>query len=227
MTEEKHYKLVIFDLDGTLLDTADGIIAATKFTIEQFGLHDLSDKQLKSFIGPPIRDSFEKAFNLESETLQNMVSVFRNRYKEVDLFKATPYSGIYELLRDLKTAGIRLAVATYKREDYALKLLSYFGFDKYFDVMHGADPNNLLKKADIIKKCIEELGFTDKNNVIMVGDTVSDEHGALNVGIDFIGVTYGFGYSDIKHFNNKSPVRYAATPTDVKKILLGMNDICD
>ena len=221
---EKRYKLAVYDLDGTLLDTAEGVLAAAKYTIKQFGFRELDDNQMNSFIGPPIQESFAKAYHLEGDILQDIATVFRNRYKNADLLKAVPYDGIYDSLQSLQDNGIKLAVATYKREDYALKILEYFGFDKYFDVMHGADHNNVLRKADIVEKCINEIGMIEKKSVVLVGDTVSDETGAKKVGIDFIGVTYGFGYHDIQARDKAGAIGFASSPLDVKDIILGLNN---
>ena len=221
---EKRYKLVVFDLDGTLLDTSEGVLAAARYTIKQFGFRELDDSQMKSFIGPPIQESFAKAYHLDGDILQDIATVFRDRYKSVDLLKAVPYDGIYDSLQDLRRSGIKLAVATYKREDYALRILEHFGFDKYFDVMHGADHNNVLRKSDIVEQCIKETGVAEKQYVVLVGDTISDEVGAKNVGIDFIGVTYGFGYQDLQAREKADAIGFANTPLSVKEMILGLNN---
>ena len=221
---EKRYRLAVYDLDGTLLDTAEGVLAAAKYTIKQFGFRELDDRQMRSFIGPPIQESFAKAYHVEGDILQDIATVFRDRYKNVDLLKAVPYDGIYDSLLDLRNNGIKLAVATYKREDYALRILEHFGFNKYFDVMHGADHNNVLRKSDIVEQCIIETGMTEKGTVVLVGDTISDEAGAKKVGIDFIGVTYGFGYQDDKAREKADAIGFASTPFEVKNMILGLNN---
>ncbi len=188
------YDLAIFDLDGTLLDTTRGLLAAQKYTIRQMGFPMLDDELLKGFIGPPVQDAFAKAYGLEGPILQEIAGIFRDYYSTQTLFDADAYDGIYDLLAALEKRGIKCAVATYKREDYALKLLKHFGFDKHTDIMFGGDHENKLKKKDIIEKCINVAGVTDKSRVVMIGDTVSDALGAELVGVDFLGVTYGFGF---------------------------------
>lgn len=188
------YDLAIFDVDGTLLDTSEGVISAVKHTIEEMKFDMLTDEMLAGFIGPPIQESFARAYGLNGSILQEIACIFRNYYKEVDLFKAIPYEGIYTVLQELLMRGIMSAVATYKREDYATTLLRHFGFDKYTYNMHGGDNENKRKKKDIIELCIAESGITDKSRIVMVGDTIHDAAGAEMVGIDFIGVTFGFGF---------------------------------
>lgn len=188
------YSLAVFDVDGTLLDTTNGVLSSVKYTIEQFGFEMLPQDKLLDFIGPPIQDSFANAYGLSGDILQEIATVFRNRYKTADLLNAVPYSGIFDLFDQLSRSGVRPAVATYKREDYAITLLRHFGFDRYTSIMFGGDHENKLKKCDIIKKCIDAAGIDDISKVIMIGDTLNDAVGAKNLGIDFAAVTYGFGF---------------------------------
>lgn len=189
------YDLAIFDLDGTLLDTTEGVLSSVKYTIQKMGFEPLDDKALSTFIGPPIQDSFAKAYGLEGPILQEIATIFRNRYSTKEyLIQAEPYEGIYDLLEALCSRGIRPAVATYKREDYAVTLLKHYGFDRYTDIMYGGDHENKLKKKDIIEKCIVTAGVSDRRRVVMIGDTVGDVTGAQGIGVDFLGVTYGFGF---------------------------------
>ncbi len=190
----KKYDVAVFDVDGTLLDTTEGIVEAVKYTIRQYGLSELSEAELLTFIGPPVQDSFARFYGLDHIQVQELTTCFRNRYKDYELFKAKPYQGIYDVLDALKKQGVRIAVATYKRQDYAEEILKHFRFDRYIDVYGGADHNNKLKKVDIIEKCMKELGTTDYSNAVMIGDSSHDAIGASKIHMDFIGVTYGFGF---------------------------------
>ncbi len=192
---KNEYGAVIFDVDGTLLNTAEGVLSAVKYTIRQYGLRELSENELQTFIGPPIQNSFQKHYGItDYDQLQTIATTFRNRYKDVDLLKAEPYEGIYELCEALTANGIRIAIATYKREDYAIKLLKHFRFDRYTEIMYGADHENKLKKSDIICKCLDALQITEKHQAVMIGDSENDAKGAEQIGLDFIGVTYGFDF---------------------------------
>ena len=133
--------------------------------------------------------------------------------------KAIPYDGIFQLLSDLTNKGIVCAVATYKREDYALALLKHYGFDKYMDIMYGADNENKLSKKNIIMKCIDRSKIMDRNSIVMIGDTSHDLKGASELNIDFIGVTYGFGFkSNEKHKYDFMGI--ADTPMQVSNLIL-------
>lgn len=221
------YKLVIFDLDGTLLDTTEGITNAVQYTIAECGLSMLSDEILKTFIGPPIQDSFRRAYGIkDTDRLQELATVFRSRYKDYELYKAKPYEGIYEVCEALAGDGILLTVATYKREDYAIDIIKHFGFDRYMTAVYGADHENKLKKADIINKCLNlpdgPQNQQDRGKAVMVGDTVNDSLGAQQADIDFIGVTYGFGFRDKSELLLPRCVGCAGSPQELSDLILNM-----
>ena len=192
----KKYEIAVFDVDGTLLDTTEGVLAAVQYTIDKMGFSPLSKQQLYTFIGPPIQDSFAKAY---------------------ELLKAKPYEGIYEVFETLTRKGIKLAVATYKRQDYAEIILKHFGFHQYTNILYGADHENKLKKVDIIKKCMCDLGVYDYTNAVMIGDSSHDALGAKKIGMDFLGVTYGFDFKSSKDVFQFNAIGVANTPKELLK----------
>jgi phosphoglycolate phosphatase len=192
----KNYKLIIFDLDGTILDTSEGILASVECAIQQLCLPPLTREEMLTFIGPPVQESFSQYYGLSDRSLQEVVNVFRNNYSNRNLLLAKPYEDIYSVFDCLCRNNIVSAIATYKREDYALKLLKYFHFDKYTDIMFGADNENKLKKKDIILKCMEKSKEKVLQNIVVIGDTLYDAIGAADLNLDFIAVTYGFGFKD-------------------------------
>lgn len=186
-------KGILFDLDGTLLDTSEGIIESVRHTISLLGLPELTTEVLKTFVGPPVQESFKKYYGMEEANAQEAADVFRSYYKETALFLAQPYPGIHELLEKIKKNNLRIGVATYKREDYAKTLLEHFDIAPFCDTICGADNENKLTKTDIIMKCLHDLSL-DTKDTVLIGDTIHDARGASNSGIPFIGVAYGFGF---------------------------------
>lgn len=213
----KTYDIAIFDLDGTLLDTSEGVINSVKYVIKEMRLPMPSKEVLSSFIGPPISESLLSVFGLPSEDIQYGTELFRNHYKDIDLLKATPYKGIYEVFERLLKIGIIPAVATYKRQDYTTRLLHHFNFHQYTNILYGSDFEGKLKKKDIIVKCIEKSGIDNYQRAVMIGDTVYDAIGAQELSIDFIGVTYGFGFKTDKEIFSYGAVGSVDTPVQLLK----------
>lgn len=203
------YKALLFDLDGTLLDTSEGIILSVKYAIDCMGFEHLSEDKIKSFIGPPIQNTFRSIYNLNDEDTSKIADIFRERYSTVDLLKAKLYDGVLETLAKLKKDGYYIGIATYKREDYAKKIVDYFGISQYCDVMVGSDFSGKLTKSDIINICIDKLNVS-KSEILMIGDTENDKIGAENAGVNFLPVSYGFGYKQDNYCSSfKSILSYA------------------
>lgn len=194
-------KAVLFDLDGTLLDTTEGVLESAAYAAKAQGYPELPHETMLKFVGPPMQDSFMTFYGVDKEAAQAAANVFRNYYKTHALLKARPYPGMEKLLQDLNNRGVKVGVATYKREDYAITILEHFGIAKYCRSMHGADNYNKLTKADIVNLCIDELG-APKSETVLVGDTDHDAKGAANAGVDFVAVTFGFGYRSVADVTN-------------------------
>ena len=212
---KKKYSAILFDVDGTLLDTSEGIIKSVEYTVDNLNLRPLSEEEKKSFIGPKIFDSLKNVYpELSESEVKDAAKIFRDRYSTVDLLKAKPYDGITELLKKLKKNNYLVGIATYKREDYALGIVRHFGIAEYCDCIEGSDFDGKLTKQDIINKCIDKLN-TDKSKILMVGDTDNDKIGAENAGVDFLAVTFGFGYKP----DNKSDCFTADSCHEIEKII--------
>lgn len=209
---------VIFDVDGTLLDTSEGIAESVRHTVRQLSLKEISRETVLKFIGPPVQESFKKYCSLGDAQAREAAGVFRDYYKEHALFRARPYEGIFELLELLKNSGCRIGAATYKREDYAVRLLEHFSFERYAGVIHGSDGCGVLSKADIIRKCMDELG-EDREKCVAAGDTRHDAAGAESAGIGFIAVTYGFGFRSGSDIEDYPCLGVAGRPLDIWDIL--------
>lgn len=200
----KNYHAILFDLDGTLIDTSRGVIDCINLTIENLKLPKLSTEEAFKFIGPPLQDSFKNICHLDDTMVDVAVKTFRSYYVGDNLFNVQIYEGIFELLEYLNANGIKVAVATYKQEAFAKTLLEHFGIAKYCNYIYGADPKGVLTKADIVQKCIDSFGVGN-SEVVLIGDSHFDAIGAKHANVDFIGVTYGFGFkskADVDEFEN-------------------------
>ena len=218
MTQAKrNYDAVLFDLDGTLLDTSEGIVISVKETIEHFDLKRLPDEEILKFIGPPIEWSFEGRCGVAKDKLIEVCLYFRDRYSNHNLLLAKPYDGIYDFLDYLRDNDIPIGIATYKKQDYAEKLLKATGFADYTDHIFGSDYEGKLLKKDIIKLCIDSLGAGDVSRVLMVGDSNHDANGAKLAGASFAGVSYGFGFGKFggENIDEFEHVFYADHPMDM------------
>ena len=184
-------KTILFDLDGTLTDSGEGIINCVIYALERFGLPIPPRDSLRYFVGPPLRDSFIKQ-GVPADRAEEAVEVYRERYIPIGKFENTPYPGIRELLESLKAQNYTLYVATSKPEQMSIDILEHFDLAKYFDCICGAtmDTSRSNKEA-VIAYLIQRNGQTD--NMIMVGDTKFDVIGAKAHGIPCIGVTWGYG----------------------------------
>lgn len=190
----KQYKFFLFDLDGTVLNTEDGILKSIDSALNHLGLPPLSMDQKRSMIGPPIEYSFKKICGLSSECAAKAAAYFREIYPSKFLLEAQEYPGIIKLISTLKADGRKVAIATYKKDRYAQKLMEYFGLTKICDCCLGSDDEGTLTKSDIIKICLQKMGCSEPSEAVMVGDTVHDGIGARQAGIDFWGVSYGYGF---------------------------------
>ena len=195
------YKTIVWDIDGTLLNTLEGLVAAYQYTIEQLNLPEKSYEEIATFIGPTPQTIFVSKFGLSEIEAQKAADVFRDRYKNVDLLKAEPYPNLLSVLEKLSGVGYRQAVATNKRQDYAVDICKHFGIDKYCQPIYGADNFNKLSKAELIKNCLKDLEVAD-NQAVMIGDTLGDKTAAEQAGVGFIGVNYGFGFKNVEGYAN-------------------------
>ena len=187
-------KSVIFDLDGTLTDSGEGITKCVRLALEHFGIPVKNLDDLRFFVGPPLRDSFVKA-GVPEDKVEEAIAVYRSRYTNVGLFENTPYSGIRELLEKLTALGYRLFVATSKPEEMAVRVLKKFDLFRYFERVCGATMDKSRdSKSAVIAYLLDEC--SNGENAIMVGDTAFDVIGAAEHKIPTIGVSWGYGNAE-------------------------------
>ncbi|MCQ2577595.1 MAG: HAD family hydrolase [Treponema sp.] len=188
------YTHLFFDLDGTLTDPAPGITNAFIYAYKAFGMEVPPYEQLCTYIGPPLRYTFEKHFGFTGSMIDEGVKKYREYYSEKGLFENSVFPGIEDMLKKLKDKGIKLSVATSKPEHFSIRILEKFGIAKYFDFICGSNMDETrAKKSEIIAYALQQNGNPDPENVLMIGDRLHDVEGAKENGLKCAGVLFGYG----------------------------------
>ena len=189
---DKQY--LLFDLDGTISDSKIGILKAARYSLKALGISFDNIESLTPFIGPPIRDSYKDLFGLSDEEAELAVASYREYYSETGIYENTLYEGIDTMLKTLRDNGKTLIIATSKVNVYAKRILAHFEIDSYFSFVAGSEMDGRRsRKSELIRYAMENMGIEDVKNAIMIGDRKHDIIGAKEVGMDSIGVLYGFG----------------------------------
>ena len=184
-------KAILFDLDGTITDSGEGILNCAEYALQHFGLPIPDRQTLRVFVGPPLRDTFYK-FGVPADRLDEAVATYRSRYIPVGIYENEPYEGIDDVLSKLRSCGHKLYIATSKPEWMAHEVLGRFELKQHFDLIAGATMDGVRdKKEDVIAYLLEQIG--DQSDAVMVGDTAFDVEGAAAHGIGTIGVSWGYG----------------------------------
>lgn len=211
-------KTILFDLDGTLTDSGEGIINCATLALRHFGLPIPSYADMRTFVGPPLRDSFIR-FGVPADQADEAIRVYRSRYIPTGMFENTPYPGIRELLEKLRAEGYTLYVATSKPEEMSVTILEKFDLAKYFHRICGASIDSSRSTKDaVIAYLLESSGA--KEDMVMVGDTKYDILGAKAHGIPAIGV--GWGYGKVKEMEEAGAVGIAETMDELIGLIRGM-----
>ncbi|HEM5431434.1 HAD family hydrolase [Streptococcus suis] len=212
------YQTILFDLDGTLTDSGQGILNSVAYALEKMGIEEPDTANLNRFIGPPLYESFSRFYQLNPEDTQSAVDAFRVYFKEKGMFENQLYPGIIPLLEELRTAGKTLVIATSKPEIFAKQILEHFGIAHYFDVIAGASlDSSRISKADVIGYAINQLEAFPKH-AVMIGDREHDIEGARMHQLPAIGVLYGYGNK--QEFEKAGATMIVETVQDLKRILL-------
>lgn len=208
-------KSILFDLDGTLTDSGEGIINSAAYALEQLNIPVPSREEMRVFVGPPLHETFMK-FGVPANLAEEAVRLYRVRYIPIGKYENHPYPGIPELLSTLQTHGHRLYVATSKPEGMSIDILNHFDLAKYFTRICGAsmDTSRIAKDA-VIAYLLEETG--EAGNMVMVGDTEFDILGAKAHGIPAIGVSWGYG--KVSKIEEAGAVAIAHDPDELLALL--------
>lgn len=188
------YEFILFDLDGTLTESGQGIVNSVVYALKKMGIKENDKTKLEKFVGPPLLDSFMKYYDFTEEEAKQAVILYREYFTEKGIYEAPLYKGIETILKYLKYSGKTLYVATSKPEVYARRILQHLQVDNYFaDIVGSNLDGTKVKKDEIISFLLEKNGIADKSKVIMVGEREHDIIGAKKVGVDSLGVLYGYG----------------------------------
>lgn len=209
--------IILFDLDGTLTDSEEGIIRSTQYMQEKMGQRIWSAEELHFIVGPPLMQSFTKEFGMAQwKWRKKPLPSSANAMQRLGLFENSVFPGVVELLQALRKKGKRLAVATSKKEDLAVRILEHFEIADYFEVI-GGDRREVGRdnKAKVIDYVLETMQ-AKKDDVIMIGDRKFDIEGAHAIGIPCIAVEYGYGDRD--EFEAHGADYIAKTTEDVEKL---------
>ncbi len=209
------YKAILFDLDGTLTESGEGITKSVQYALEKLGKPEPDREKLRVFVGPPLLEQFMKYADLDEETARQAVTFYRERYSVTGIFENRPYDGIKEVLETLENKGYILAVSSSKPEYFVEKVLDHFDMTKYFKVVVGSEMNGgRTKKADVIEETLRRLHMENhRDQVIMVGDKEHDVFGAKQAGVSCVAVSYGYG--TMEELVNAEPLQIVNSPAQL------------
>ena len=214
------WNTILFDLDGTLTDPAEGITKAVEAALNHYGITVADRAALHKFIGPTLDESFPEFYGFDAARTAEATEVFRAYFDRQGWRENIPYPGVEDMLRDLRAAGKRLLVATSKPEVFALRIMEHFGLARYFDHVCGAPLDNQegAKKAAVIRDALRRAGVEDLSTAVMVGDRRHDIDGARQAGLEAVGVLWGYG--DLQELEASHPVHIVESFDGLKKVLI-------
>ncbi len=219
MRKKMKYQHILFDLDGTLTDSAEGITKSTAHALKHFNIEVEDLSSLNKFIGPKLQDSFMEYYDFTEEQADLAAEIFRQRFAKIGKFENKLYAGIKELLEKLKTSGRKLYVATSKPMVYSKEILDYFSISQYFEDIVGCELDGTrTDKSEVIAYTIEKNGISKAERLVMVGDRKFDVLGAKENGLPVIGVLYGFGSR--QELTESGADRLAEDLAELEKMLL-------
>lgn len=213
------YTHILFDLDGTLTDPGEGIVNSIHYALKKMGIEEPDREALKSFIGPPLRESFSLRYGFSKEEAEQAVAFYREYFEPRGMFENAVYAGIPGLLTALQERNACLLLATSKPLVYARKILEYFSLSLYFHDTFGSNlDGSLTDKGELISLILSKFNTIPRSSFVMIGDRAHDSNGAKKNAIDSIGVLWGYGTKD--ELEKAGTHTFAATPDALLKLLV-------
>lgn len=193
----KEYDYYLFDFDGTLCDTTEGIFNSVIYSLHCFGIEETDREKLRFFVGPPLFESYKTLYGVTDGEAKNLIEKYRERYRVKAAEESALYDGITEMLQKLKAKGKKIAIASSKPEIFVKEISDYHNISQYYDFISAEQLNkNHSSKEELINTCLEHFGNPPKEAVLMTGDRFYDIEGARAAGVDSAGAIYGFGTED-------------------------------
>lgn len=211
------YDAVFFDFDGTIADTGVGIFNSVRFAVAAMGFDPLPEDRLRTFIGPPVFDSFKRELGMTDEQSEKAVEKYRENYTRSGIYQLEMYPGIETLIKELKESGVKVAIASSKPEKFVIKLIDYLKIINLIDFIAAPESDNAPEgKAVLVERALKNLGI-EKSKAVMVGDRYFDIDGANGAGIESIGVTFGYGSEE--ELQNAGATYLAANADEIRKLI--------
>lgn len=211
------YNYVLFDLDGTLTDSKEGIIKSVAYALEKMGETTEGRLDEHTIVGPPLKTTFQQVYGFSAEKANQTYAYFQERYNDVGKFENKAFDGIVPLLKKMHDRGIHAFVATSKPQVHAEAICEKFGIAPYVEKIAGPAVGGTDSKADIIRRILAHIGEDYEGHAIMVGDRQFDVLGARGVGLPVIYVGYGYGNEEER--KAFPPDFFAPTVADLEKII--------
>lgn len=213
------YRYILFDLDGTLTDSREGIVHCVRETILGYGDPLPEEETLLRFIGPPLQDSFIRFCGYSAEKAADAVERFRLIYEPVGQYENRAAPGMEAVMARLKARGRVLALASSKPENLCVSICQRFGFTPHLTALVGSPPHGDWEKEDVVRETLRQLGVEDPAQALMVGDRKFDVQGARACGVDCAGVEF-FGYAPPGELQEAGAVTVVSTPEELEEFIL-------
>ena len=210
----KEYDYYLFDFDGTLCDTTEGIFNSVIYSLHCFGIEEDDREKLRFFVGPPLFESYKTLYGVSDDEAKYLIEKYRERYRVKAAEESALYNGITEMLQKLKAKGKKIAIASSKPEIFVKEISNYHKISQYYDFISAEQLNkNHSSKEELINTCLDFFGNPTKESVLMVGDRFYDIDGAKAVGVDSAGAIYGFGTEE--ELRNAGATYILSSPDDI------------